>query len=70
MRENELLPLPDLRRQIHDLTLMKRSTGLSPPEEHMLEQLESIEYSLTEVRAILSCSDSATIYKKQRRIFT
>jgi len=43
MRENELLPLPDLRRQIHDLVVTKRSTGLSPPEEKLLLYLEAKE---------------------------
>ena len=48
MNEKELLPLRDLRQVIHDLTLMKRSTGLSPPDEKLLLQLESMELNLPE----------------------
>ena len=51
MRENELLPLLDLRQQIHDLTLMKHSTGLSPPEEQILVYLEAKEASVLEARS-------------------
>ena len=43
MEQNQSQLLPDLRQQIHDLTVTKRATGLSPPEEHVLEQLEAQE---------------------------
>ena len=48
MRENELLALHEKRRIIHDLTLLKHATGLSPPEMEMLEQTEAVEASETE----------------------
>ena len=43
MKRNELPPLPDRRQEIHDLILMKHSTGLSPPEEQILNTLEANE---------------------------
>ncbi len=47
MEQNELLPLHNRRQEIHDLTLMRRSTGLSPPEELILDTLEAKELSDT-----------------------
>lgn len=43
MNEKDLMPLPDVRQAIHDLTLMKQSTGLSPPEEELLLLMEAQE---------------------------
>ena len=43
MDHNEFPPLSDLRQTIHDLTLQKRSSGLSPPDETVLAKLESQE---------------------------
>ena len=51
MRENERLPLLDLRQQIHDLTVTKKSTGLSPPQEQILDYLEAMEASAHEPRS-------------------
>ena len=48
MRQREIRPLLELRHDIHDLTLMKRSTGLSPPEDETLLKLESQEIKLPE----------------------
>ncbi len=39
-----LLPqLPEQRQLIHDLVMMHRATGLSPPEEEILQKLEGEE---------------------------
>ncbi len=35
--------MQDHRRIIHDLVIQKRATGLSPPEEEILEKLEAEE---------------------------
>ena len=43
MEQNEFLTLPELRQLIHDMTLQKRATGLSPPEEQLLDRLEMNE---------------------------
>jgi len=43
MRENLVEMLSDYRQLIHDLTMQKRSTGLSPPEEELLLQMEAQE---------------------------
>lgn len=51
METNEHQPLPDQRQIIHDLTLQKRATGLSPPEQEILEQLEAEELPLSETRS-------------------
>lgn len=51
METKGLLPLPDQRQMIHDLILQKRATGLSPPEQKVLEQLEAEELLLSETRS-------------------
>ncbi len=51
METKGLLPLPDQRQMIHDLILQKRATGLSPPEQKALEQLEAEELLLSETRS-------------------
>ena len=43
MGQNERLRLPDQRQIIHDLTLQKHASGLSPPEEEILARLEATE---------------------------
>ena len=43
MRENLVEMLSDYRQLIHDLTIQKRSSGLSPPEEELLLRMESQE---------------------------
>ena len=45
MKQIERLVLHEQRQIIHDLTLLKHATGLSPPEMEMLEQLEADEAS-------------------------
>ena len=55
--KRELVPLPDLRHEIHDLTVQKHSSGLSPPEEEILERLEVQELYVT--GAEISCSGSS-----------
>ena len=41
MKANEIPSLPDQRQAIHDLTLQKHATGLSPPDEDILEKTEA-----------------------------
>ena len=48
MEQREFLPLSGLRHEIHNLTLLKRATGLSPPEDEMLHKLESQEIEIPE----------------------
>ena len=48
MKQNEFPPLPDQRQEIHDLTLLKRSSGLSPPEDETLLKMEAQETILPE----------------------
>ena len=43
MGQNELPSLPDQRQTIHDLTLRKHASGLSPPEEDILVHVEVTE---------------------------
>ncbi len=43
LEASELLLLPELRQQIHDLTLQRHASGLSPPEQLILEKYESQE---------------------------
>ncbi len=43
MNTNELTWMQDHRQIIHDLVIQKRATGLSPPEEEILEWLEASE---------------------------
>ncbi len=43
MEQREYMPLPDQRQTIHDLTLRKRASGLSPPEEKILLEMEANE---------------------------
>ncbi len=48
MAHDASLLLPEIRQQIHDLTLLKHSTGLSPPETELLLKLESHENNAPE----------------------
>lgn len=50
MLKSNLSSLHEQRQLIHDLTLLKHATGLSPPQMEMLEQLEAEEASETEPR--------------------
>ena len=43
MRPSEIPSLPDQRQTIHNLTLQKHATGLSPPEEEMVLMMEAQE---------------------------
>ena len=43
MKASEIPSLPDQRQTIHNLTLQKHATGLSPPEECILEEQEAQE---------------------------
>ena len=38
----------DIRRMIHDLTILNHSTGLSPPEEELLVKYEADEARIPE----------------------
>lgn len=51
MEQNELLPLSDYRQAIHNLILRMHITGLSPPEQCILEQLEAQENRGFDTRA-------------------
>ncbi len=48
MKEQTSLPQFELRQEIHDLTVKKRATGLSPPEEEFLLRYEGKELILPE----------------------
>ena len=48
MGQNEFPLLPEIRQQIHDLTLQKHASGLSPPEQEILSKLEGKENYLPE----------------------
>lgn len=56
MNTNELTWMQDHRQIIHDLVIQKRATGLSPPEEELLEKLEAEE--LLNVRGNVIVPDS------------
>ncbi len=43
METNKFPPLPEQREIIHDLTIRKHTTGLSPPEEDILSKMEASE---------------------------
>ncbi len=43
METNKFPPLPEQREIIHDLTIRKHTTGLSPPEEDILSNMEASE---------------------------
>ena len=43
----------EVRVTIHDLTMLKHSTGLSPPEEEILLQFEDRELNLPEQNELL-----------------
>ncbi len=45
MEQKNQFQLPDRRQLIHDLTLLKHATGLSPPEEEILASEEGFESS-------------------------
>ena len=51
MEKHTLPPLPDLRQQIHDLVVRKQASGLSPPQEEILIDLEAKEASELETRS-------------------
>ena len=46
MKQDEILPLPDERNIIHNFVIQKHQTGLSPPEEKILLELEGREVVL------------------------
>ena len=46
MKQDEILPLPDERNIIHNFVIRKHETGLSPPEERLLMEVEGREASL------------------------
>ena len=48
---NELPLLPEQRQIIHDLTLLQKASGLSPPDQEQLEQLEAKELLVLETRS-------------------
>lgn len=48
MEQREYMPLPDQRQTIHDMTLRKRASGLSPPEEEILLEQEAHELNQPE----------------------
>ena len=44
MKQNELPLLPEQRQVIHDIILLKHFTGLSPPEDEILDRMEAQEH--------------------------
>ena len=48
MEQEIILSMLDLRKQVHDLTLRKHASGLSPPEEELMIIFEAAEYSEAE----------------------
>ncbi len=51
MEPNEYLLLPDQRQMIHDLIVEMHKTGLSPPEECVLNHLEAQENCAVDSRS-------------------
>lgn len=51
MEQSKLQLSLNRRRQIHDLILRKHASGLSPPEEAILEKLEATELSNDRVQS-------------------
>ena len=51
LEPSELPLLPEQRQIIHDLILLQKASGLSPPEQEQLEQLEAKELLILETRS-------------------
>ena len=62
--EREFPSLPELRQTIHDLIIQSHCSGLSPPEEEMLEKMEAQEASGTRSN---DCSGFVSRYFKRRK---